>query len=155
MATSTTEIQRLANLTASERAAERNAKTREWVEAGPDRWAGLLSEDAEWWSGRGIYTGLDFERAMLASEISDTYKERHGFRPRHYRFEEMTLPEMENVLNGLFPTAREVAALEEGWKIDGKAWERVETVDAPADFVSDADMEEDEWYATQDRLSGF
>jgi hypothetical protein len=155
MATSTTEIQRLANLTASERAAERNAKTREWVEAEPGRWAGFFSEDDEWWSDRGVFTGLDFECNMLASEISDTYKERHGVRPRHYRFEEMTLPEMEKVLSSLTPTAEEIAEWEAEWKADEEAWKRYDAVNVPDDFVSDATIEEDEWYEVQDALSGF
>jgi len=101
--TSQTEIARLATLTASERAAERNAKTRAWVAAAPDRCAGLLVEEQAFWADRGIVTGLDLERHLLMGNISDTYKERHGVRPRFFNFAEMTLTEMEKVLEGFYP----------------------------------------------------
>ncbi len=45
----------------------RNAETRAWVAAGPDRWAGEWTTDPAHWAECGVYTVADFN-AMLDAE---------------------------------------------------------------------------------------
>jgi len=104
--TSATEIARLSNITASERAAELNAETAAWVAAGTDRWAGSLVEDQEHWGADA--TGLDLERSLLIGGFSDEYKEEHGIRPRWISFEGLTFSECEALVARHLPS-REAA----------------------------------------------
>lgn len=88
-------------MTAAERAAEINAKTREWLAAGEGRWAGFISEDPAYYAKYGIHTGLDLARDMAAGEHSDRYKDEHGIRPRWVRYSELSLNEIEELLEEL------------------------------------------------------
>lgn len=62
-------------------------------------WA--LDEDSDYWSERGINTGEDLEKSLRANYISDWYKEINGIRPRHFNFKEMSLDEMDQILETL------------------------------------------------------
>jgi hypothetical protein len=52
-----------------------NIKTQEWVDAGPDRWAGMLSTDAKHWADYGVFTPAQLDRYLdtqsLYEVISD------------------------------------------------------------------------------------
>jgi len=53
----------------------KNAKTQEWVDAGPDRWAGMLSTDVEHWADYNVTTPAQLDRYLdtqsLYEVISD------------------------------------------------------------------------------------
>lgn len=148
MTTSATEIARLSSMTASERVAEINARTREWVEAEEGRWAMYLVEEPEFWAKMGIVTGLDLARDLLAETISDFYKEVHGIRPRWYDFDTMTLEEMEAIYDRLSAEAAAEREREREWERECEAAEA-------AWLEAEEHAEEDRWYEVQDRLSGF
>jgi hypothetical protein len=74
--------------------ATQNAASREWQDAAPGRWAGMLVEDAGWWAERGIFTVEDYDRWTMESTMSDLHKEAYGFRPRGYDFAAMPLDEL-------------------------------------------------------------
>lgn len=76
---------------------QKNAETRAWVEAGENRWAGYSPEEPEFWAERGVYTLEDLERWDLVSTISDVHKDAYGFRPRGYRFSEMSLEDLRDL----------------------------------------------------------
>jgi hypothetical protein len=52
-----------------------NTKTQEWIEAGPDRWAGMLSTDVKHWKGYNVTTPAQLDRYLdtqnLYEVISD------------------------------------------------------------------------------------
>lgn len=87
---------RLEGMTATERAAELNEKTRAWIAEDPEnRGAFLIVEDEAHWASQGVHTGMDLERFRAASALSDTYKERYNIRPRCYNYDEMSLAELQ------------------------------------------------------------
>lgn len=112
MTTSATEIARLATITASERAAERNAETRAWAEAkraeGVQVGFGLLVEEQAHWGENA--TGLDLERELLIGGFSDEFKAFHGIRPRWISFEGLSFAECESVVEANLPSDEEWAA---------------------------------------------
>jgi len=69
---------------------DKNQKAIEWMNAGENRWTGLLSEDPEWWAERGVYTIKNYERWTVEATMSDLHKEAYGFRPRGYDFAAMS-----------------------------------------------------------------
>lgn len=78
--------------------AARNAETAAWLAEDPaNRWASLLVEDLAVWAELGITTVEQFKRSMLVGEISDTYKDVYGFRPR-MNFGAMSVAELESEL---------------------------------------------------------
>lgn len=147
MTTSTTEIARLANITAAQRAIEINAPTRIWLAQDQRRGACLLVEEQGYWADQGIVTGLDLARDLLISNISDSYKEWNGFRP-HFNFASMSLSELESLMARILPTEEEV----EERRAEEAAFEaesaRAEVASQEAVLAS----EEDLWYEVQDRL---
>lgn len=60
-----------------------NTKTRDWVAAGPNRWAGEWDETSEYWEEEGVSTVAEFELWDARNSYSDFHKEAYGFRPRH------------------------------------------------------------------------
>jgi hypothetical protein len=150
----------LSTMTASERAAALNATTLAWVAEDPDhRGAGVLVEDQGYWTERGIHTGLDLERMLLASEISDSYKAIHGIRPRWIRTDLMTLAQLRAELDAIVSVPREA----EAWEAeDDRYWGEVEArfeaeaAEAEAKAKSEAQIaKEDFVWALQDALEGF
>jgi len=46
-----------------------NAKTQEWVDAGPDRWASMLTTDVEHWAEYGISTPAELDRYLSEQDL--------------------------------------------------------------------------------------
>lgn len=90
-----------------------NAKTRNWVAAGENRWAGELVEDSEHWACMGVFTVEEFEHYMMVNTIWDLYKEARGVRPRGYNFAEMSMAELSKFYDELMVEADEVASEDE------------------------------------------
>lgn len=74
-------------MTASERAKEINSKY-------PSS-SYKLVEDAAHWAACGIHTGEELDRGLAISGYSDTYKDVHGFRPRHVDFSTLSTEKIE------------------------------------------------------------
>ena len=81
---------------------EQNEKTRVWVNADPEnRLAGYHPEDIEFYHDMGIYTLEDLKRSQTISHISDGYKDVYGCRPRFMNFNEMSLDELQTMLDSV------------------------------------------------------
>jgi len=52
-------------------------------------------------------------RDELAAQISDTYKDLMGFRPRHINFATASIEELENILQGLYADMEAMLAQED------------------------------------------
>ncbi|MDB2315524.1 hypothetical protein N9V27_00960 [bacterium] len=46
-----------------------NIKTQEWVDAGPDRWAGMLSTDAKHWAEYNVTTPAELDRYLDTQDL--------------------------------------------------------------------------------------
>jgi len=147
MSKTTAEIARLFTITASERAVEMNAPTRVWLAEDDRRGAFLLVEDQAFWADRGIVSGFDLERSLLIGDISDTYKERYGIRPR-YNYAAMSFSELEECLEGLIPTAEEIAA----WKAEEAYFEAAQKAAEELEAQVAYDKVEDALWAIQESL---
>lgn len=68
-------------MTLVERLQQINSEARAWMAAGPDRWAGLLSEDPAWWlSSYGITTAEELDDHLDAMcEAATTDADRRYF----------------------------------------------------------------------------
>lgn len=160
MATTNTEIARLSTITAHDRAVEINAASIARAEASGSILFGTLVEDQDFWARTGVVTGLDLERELTAGEISDSFKERTGIRPRHWNFSEMTLNELEEVLERelqLWREEREWREAEEAFKQQDEDffWAQQDALDkSAAERAEKAAVEaaEDAVWAIQDEL---
>ncbi len=90
-----------------------NAATRKWVDEHPGSCAGYLSEDLKHWHELGVYIPADFERYMLVNQISDSFKEANGFRPRHWNFDELSLEQLRAILNEIITDINEQQKFED------------------------------------------
>jgi hypothetical protein len=61
------------------------------------------------------------EKDQLAAYISDIYKDLHGFRPRHYNLNEMSLEEVRGVYESLCKESEEEFEREERYNADSLA----------------------------------
>ena len=96
-----------------------NAKAQAWADEAPGRYAGMVVTDESHWEGYGVTTVDQYEHYMLGETIINVYKDVHGMKPRWVNFDDMTMLEMEDMLNGLRDDAAEQQkerddALEEG-----------------------------------------
>ena len=64
-----------------------------------------LPEDPEYFASMGYTTALDYERDNLIGDISDTFKELNGFRPR-WNYSEMSFSELEQAYAQICEDAR-------------------------------------------------
>lgn len=71
-------------------------------------WIGALHEDIDAWNASGVHTPEDLEKYLLINSFSDQYKEMHGFRPRMRVSMDMSLEELEGLLEGPKPDARDL-----------------------------------------------
>ena len=59
-----------------------NKKKQEWVNAGPNRWTGMYSEDLSYWAERNIFTAedlkLDDDRNMLYETVAHVYSKSYA-----------------------------------------------------------------------------
>lgn len=63
---------------------------------GATAWCTTVS-DLQHWADYGIYNIKQYERYSLTSYIYDAYKDAHGFRPRHFDFDSMSMVELEKL----------------------------------------------------------
>lgn len=93
-----------------------NAEKQAWMDAGPDRWTGLYTEDLIYWAGIGIFTVQDFERYELQSLVWDMYKDLTGIRPRHMDFDSMSLEDLRKEADLLGRQIEQEILREEEWE---------------------------------------
>jgi hypothetical protein len=72
-----------------------NAISEAEMAANPNLMIGMLPTDPEFWVGRGITTVEGYKRWSLINYIYDGYKDAYGVRPRHYKFDAMSMAELE------------------------------------------------------------
>ena len=102
----------LAEMTAQEYVEAQNERSRAWVAEDPEnRWAGELVCDESW------KTGLDAARCLAVSELSDAFKEAYGTRPRHYRFDEMSLGDIQSAIESCYEDAGDLLSDEDDWAL--------------------------------------
>ena len=103
----------------------------------------------------------EYERDMAWDTYSDVYKELRGFRPRH-DFSTWTLEDFERANKDLFEEAERTAeARRDEWEAEKAYWaEEEKRMAAEAEEYRQIaaqearDLEEDQQYDVQDRLSG-
>lgn len=83
-----------------------NAEKQAWMDAGPDRWTGMITTDLDHWAEYGVFTVEDYERYELEAYIWDAYKDAYGYRPRHMDFKSMSLAELEAEADRVTEAAR-------------------------------------------------
>jgi len=91
----------ITNMTLLQYIQEKNLETKAWLDANPGSFAGLWTEDLEYWHFCNVFTPEDFDKYILKSSIWDGFKELHGVRPRHLNLDEMTKEELERELEDL------------------------------------------------------
>jgi len=88
-------------------------------EADEDRASGnmfIVVDSIEHWANNDVYSLNDYHRYNLSATISDVYKDVNGFRPRFYNYDEMSLEEMEQVVDGLFQEVEQQIADEKEYQ---------------------------------------
>ena len=83
-----------------------NAKTLDWVAAGPNRFAMTHVEDLAHWAESGVHTVEDFEKYQLVVSIFETTREVYGYKPSWSGLMAQTLEELELENNILEVAAR-------------------------------------------------
>ena len=101
-----------------------NAKSQAWMDANPGSWAGMVTEDIQYWNDQGIFTVEDYERDSLITSVYEMHKDAFGVKGRHYNFDKMSNKELEEELEYLCRVAKEVA--EEEDKAEKSAYEQFE-----------------------------
>ena len=84
-----------------------NAKSKEWMDANPGSWAGMITTDPEHWKGYGITTPAQYDRYMLEMDVYEMHKSAYGVKGRHYDFDNMTDQELKDELEHLSKVASE------------------------------------------------
>ena len=96
--------------TAADRARQINAQNPGWC---------LLAEDPAHWSEYGVLTADDLDRYLLWSDLSDTFKEVNGFRPRfNGNWTTYTVQELQSWLTDLHVRAQAMQQAEEREEAD-------------------------------------
>jgi len=128
----------MATLTATARAQQINAESRETAER--EGWVLLgLFEDADFWAERGVHTADHLDHYLACGEHSDAHKEAYGFRPRGMRYDELTTAELRAMISELYETIRCQAEWEAEDRMRESDW-----TDEPVDHPR-----EDAWRARQ------
>jgi hypothetical protein len=83
----------LQTITASTRAAERNALTVARAEERGVTFYGLLPESDAYWAESGVHTGDDLDRYLAYADWAESHKERRGYRARGVRWQDRTAAE--------------------------------------------------------------
>ena len=84
-----------------------NAKSKEWMDANPGSWAGMITTDVEHWKEYGITTPAQYDRYMLEQDVYEMHKSAYGVKGRHYDFDNMTDQELKDELEHLCKVASE------------------------------------------------
>lgn len=95
-------------MTVAERAKQINDGAR--LKFGED--CGILCEEQAHWEESNIHTGEDLDRYLCWCDISDTYKEIHGFRPR-WDTSTWSLEDLEKCMSDLLDTEKRSRSWEE------------------------------------------
>lgn len=104
-----------------------NEKTRAWVAEDPDnRWAGLVVEDPKHWAEYGVDTVEQYQRYMAIATYVDSYKDVHGIRPSWMNFDDLSLEEIEVMLDTM---AEDLEASIELEASDNEYWAMIEKED--------------------------
>lgn len=84
-----------------------NAKSKEWMDANPGSWIGMITTDLEHWKEYGVTTPAQYDRYMLEQDVYEMHKSAYGVKGRHYDFENMTDQELKDELEHLCKVANE------------------------------------------------
>lgn len=93
-----------------------NAKSKKWMDENPGSWAGMVTEDIQYWNDQGIFTVEDYERDSLITSVYEMHKDAYGVKGRHYNFDAMSNKELEEELEHLCKVAKESAEEEKKWE---------------------------------------
>ena len=84
---------------------------------------GVTVDDPAHWAEMGVVNIDQYERYSLISYISDAHKDAHGFRPRHFDYESMSMDELKALADRISDEVVESIKLEEEREASAyKAW---------------------------------
>ena len=84
---------------------------------------GVTVDDPAHWAEMGVFNIDQYERQSLISYISDAHKDAHGFRPRHFDYESMSMDELKALADRISDEVVESIKLEEEREASAyKAW---------------------------------
>ena len=84
---------------------------------------GVTVDDPAHWAEMGVFNIDQYERQSLISYISDAHKDAHGFRPRHFDYESMSMDELKALADRISDEVAESIKLEEEREASAyKAW---------------------------------
>ena len=110
-----------------------------------------LVTDPEHWARVGVHTGEDLAKSLLASSYSDLYKSIHGIRPRHINFKNMSVEELQAILDELDNYEQELgdegdwdeeSEIEKQRRLDDEAMQAGDWSDPQDNFPPDYDYED-------------
>jgi len=101
-----------------------NAESKKWMDENPGSWAGMVTEDIQYWNDQGIFTVEDYERDSLITSVYEMHKDAYGVKGRHYNFKEMSNEDLQKELDHLCAVAKEQADAEK--KAEEQAYEKFE-----------------------------
>jgi len=99
--------------------------------------------DPEHWEAYGITTIEQYKRYSLEMSIWDTYKDVHGFRPRHLKLSEMSMEELGKLEDELVREGREQR--EEEQRAEREEIERIMEAGAPDEDTARRWLDEARW----------
>ena len=74
---------------------------------------GVTVDDPAHWAEYGVFNIAQYERYSLISYISDAHKDAHGFRPRHFDYDSMSMQELEKLADQISQEVVETIKREE------------------------------------------
>tara|TARA_B100002019_G_scaffold286684_1_gene297536 strand:+ start:491 stop:1015 length:525 start_codon:yes stop_codon:yes gene_type:complete len=74
---------------------------------------GVTVDDPAHWAEYGVFNIAQYERQSLISYISDAHKDAHGFRPRHFDYDSMSMQELEKLADQISQEVVETIKAEE------------------------------------------
>lgn len=74
---------------------------------------GVTVDDPAHWAEYGVFNIAQYERYSLVSYISDAHKDAHGFRPRHFDYDSMSMQELEKLADQISQEVVETIKREE------------------------------------------
>ena len=84
---------------------------------------GVTVDDPAHWAEMGVFNIDQYERYSLISYISDAHTDAHGFRPRHFDYESMSMDELKALADRISDEVVESIKLEEEREASAyKAW---------------------------------
>ena len=84
---------------------------------------GVTVDDPAHWAEMGVFNIEQYERYSLVSYISDAHKDAHGFRPRHFDYDSMSMDELKALADRISDEVVESIKLEEAREAEAyKSW---------------------------------